>query len=81
VEAAKQRDITKRAAIIAAGREGKSVVQTKKSATRSVDGEEEIAMLIYGKRRIKRTVEALTRRLEEIERRLRTRGDEGGGES
>jgi hypothetical protein len=78
-EAAKQRDNTKRAAIIAAGHEGKSVVQAKKSAPPSTDAEDETATLLREKRRIKRTVETLTRRLEAINQQLITRGGDGGG--
>jgi hypothetical protein len=60
---------------------GKSVVQAKKAASRSIDGEDETAILIREKRRIEKMVETLTCRLEEIEQRLGTRDDEGGGES
>jgi hypothetical protein len=83
VEAAKQGDENKRAMIIAAGHEGKSVVQAKKSTApaRPIDAEDETTTLIREKRRIERTVESLTRRLEEIEQQLITRGDGGGGES
>jgi hypothetical protein len=81
-EAAKQRDNTKRVAVIAAGREGKSVVQAKKSAPPSTDEEDETATLLREKRRIEKTVESLTSRLEAINQRLITRGgDDGGGES
>ena len=83
-EAAKQRDENKRAAIIAAGHEGKSAVQAKKSTApaRPIDAEDETATLIREKRRIERTVESLTRRLEEIKQQLITRGDDdSGGES
>jgi hypothetical protein len=69
-EAATRRDAEKRDAIITAGREGKSVAQVKKAASRPLDGEDETAALIREKRRIERAVETLTRRLEEIERQL-----------
>jgi hypothetical protein len=83
VEAAKQRDEDKRAAIIAAGHEGKSVVQAKKSTApaRPVDAEDETATLIREKRRIEKTVESLTRRLEEIKQQLITRDKNSEGES
>ena len=82
MEAAKRRDEKKRAAIIAAGREGKSVAQAKKAASYPLNVEDETATLIREKRRIERTVETLTRRLEDIEQQLSTRsGDDGGGES
>jgi hypothetical protein len=48
-EAAKQRDAEKRDAIIAAGREGKSVAQAKKAAPRPIDEEDETAALIREK--------------------------------
>jgi hypothetical protein len=77
VEAARQHDNEKRAAIIAAGKEGKSVIQAKKSTTpaKPVDAEDETANLIREQRRIERTVESLTRRLEELEEQLRERGE------
>jgi hypothetical protein len=78
-EAAKQRDEDKRAAIIAAGREGKSVVQAKKSTPPSTDTEDETTTLLREKRRIERTVASLTHRLEAINQRLITRGGDGGG--
>jgi hypothetical protein len=83
VEAAKQRDENKRATIIAAGHEGKSVVQAKKSSApaRPIDAEDESATLLREKRRIERTVESLTRRLKEIEQQIITHGDGNGGES
>jgi hypothetical protein len=76
-EAARQRNDDKRAAIIAAGHEGKSVVQAKKStgSTKPVDAEDETESLIREKRRIERTVETLTRRLQELEEQLRSRGE------
>jgi hypothetical protein len=82
-EAAKQRDEDKRVAIIAAGHEGKSVIQAKKSTApvKPVDAEDETATLIREKRRIERTVESLTRRLEEIKQQLITRGNDGGDET
>jgi len=83
IEAAKQRDEDKRAAIITAGHEGKSVVQAKKStdSARPVDAEDETATMVREKRRIERTIENLTRRLEEIKQQLITRGEDSGDES
>jgi hypothetical protein len=73
--------ILKRAAIIAAGHEGKSVVQVKKSVPHSTGVEDETATLLREKRRIERTVETLTSRLEAINQRLIARGgDDGGGD-
>jgi hypothetical protein len=71
-EAAKQRDEYSRAAVIAAGHMGKSVVQAKKSASRSkptplsTGVEDEMVALLREKRRIERTVGSLTHRLEVI---------------
>jgi len=78
--AVKQRDGDKRASIIAAGRDGKSAVQAKKATApaKPVDAEGETVALVREKRRIEKTVETLTRRLEEIEQRLITRSDGDG---
>jgi hypothetical protein len=46
-----------------------------------VDAEDETATLIREKRRIERTVESLTRRLEEIKQQLITRGNDGEDET
>jgi hypothetical protein len=81
-EAAKQRNEDKRNAIIAAGHEGKSVVQAKKataSPVRAPDGEDETITLMKEKQRIERTVESLTRRLGEIKQQLITRSEDGRG--
>jgi hypothetical protein len=79
IEAVKQRNEYKRNAIIAAGHEGKSVIQAKKSTSpaRSVDAEDETAILAREKRRIERTIESLSRRLQEIEQQLITREESG----
>lgn len=77
-EAAKQRGEDKRDAIIAAGHEGKSVVQAKTAAAspaRAPDGEDETITLMKEKRRIERSIESLTHRLEELNEQL-----EGGDE-
>jgi hypothetical protein len=76
MEAAKQRDEDKRDAIIAAGHEGKSVVQAKKATTppaRAPDGEDETITIMKEKRRIERTIESLTHRLYELNEQLEGR--------
>jgi hypothetical protein len=72
--AAKEKDVEKRAAIIEAGRNGKSVIQAKKAAVPSVE-RDETPSLIKEKKRLERTIESLTRRLEELEEQLRSRGE------
>jgi hypothetical protein len=74
-EAAKERNQEKREAILAAGREGKSIVQTKMSTTAPLLQEDETVSLIKEKHRIERTIETLTRRLEEVEEQLTGRGE------
>ncbi|MDR2900700.1 MAG: hypothetical protein LBV20_04195 [Treponema sp.] len=71
-EAAKQQNEEKRAAIIAAAHEGKSVVQAKTaiSSTKSLSNEDESLELVREKKRIERTIESLNRRLTEIEEQL-----------
>lgn len=84
--AARQRDDEKRAAIIAAGQEGKSVVQAKNSpvTTRPIDQKDDTATLLREEKRIKTTIQSLTRRLQEISQQLISRsedtrsGDSGG---
>ena len=76
-EAAKQRSDDKRAAIIAAGHEGKSVVQAKKATATPVRApvqEDETITLMKEKQRIERTIESLTHRLEELNEQLELRG-------
>jgi hypothetical protein len=82
-EAAKQCNKGKRATIIVAGQEGKSVIQAKKTAApaRTTDSEDKTAILLLEKRRIERTVESLTRRLEEIKQQLITHSEDSRGES
>jgi hypothetical protein len=79
IEATKQRNEDKREAILAAGHEGKSVVQAKKAAAspaRVPCGEEdETITLMKEKRRIERTIESLTRRLEELNEQLEGRDE------
>jgi hypothetical protein len=65
-EAAKERNEDKRDAILAAGHEGKSVVQAKKTTAPPLLREDETVSLIKERHRIERTIEALTRRLEEV---------------
>jgi prefoldin subunit 5 len=72
--AAKEKDEEKRAAIIDAGRKGKSVIQAKKAAVPPVE-RDETSSLIKEKRRLERTIESLTHRLEEIEENLKSRGE------
>jgi hypothetical protein len=77
-EAAKQRNEDKREAILAVGHEGKSVVQAKKATTspaRSPESEDETVTLLKEKRRIERTIESLTHRLEELNEQLEERGE------
>lgn len=80
VEAAKQRDEDKRASIIAAGHDGKSVIQAIKSTApvRPVDAEDEAATLAREKRRIERTIKSLSQRLQEIEQQLITHEESRG---
>jgi len=82
-EAARQRDDDKRAAIIAAGQEGKSVVQAKRStaSARPIDQEDETETLTREKKRIERTIESLSRRLEEIKEQLISRGEDSEDEA
>jgi hypothetical protein len=72
--AAKEKDEEKRAAIIEAGRKGKSVIQAKKAAVPPVE-RDETSSLIKEKRRLERTIESLTRRLEELEQQILSRGE------
>jgi hypothetical protein len=81
-EAAKQRNEDKRDAVIAAGHEGKSVVQAKKATTspaRAQDGGDETITLMKEKRRIERTIESLTHRLEELNEQLVGRNEKQTG--
>ena len=82
-EAARQRDDEKRAAIIEAGREGKSVIQAKKSTSlaKPLHSEDETIELSREKKRIEKTIESLTRRLGEIKEQLISRGELSGDES
>ena len=80
-EAAKERNEDKRASIIEAGHEGKSVIQAKKSTAataKPVDAEDETVTLAREKRRIEKTIESLTRRLQEIRQQLISRGEDSG---
>jgi hypothetical protein len=83
VEAAKQRGEEKREAIIAAGQEGKSVIQAKKSTSsaKPLNSEDETVELSREKRRIEKTIESLTRRLSEIKEQLISRGELPEGKS
>lgn len=77
-EAARQRDGEKRAAIIAAGKEGKSVAQAKESTVqpKPIEQKDDAEALIREERQIKRTIEMLTRRLREISELLASCGDD-----
>lgn len=76
-EAAKQNNEDKREAIIAAGLEGKSVVQAKKatSSAKPLNSEDDTVELLREKKRIERTIESLARRLEEVSEQLISRGE------
>jgi hypothetical protein len=66
----------KRDAILAAGREGKSVVQARMVTTAPApDGEDETITLMKEKCRIERTIESLAHRLEELNEQLEGRGE------
>jgi Zn-dependent peptidase ImmA (M78 family) len=77
-EAVRQKNVEKRAAIVAAGTEGKSVAQAKQAAAPVKSAappaqEDETVSLIKEKRRPETTIEKLTHRLEELEERLESR--------
>jgi hypothetical protein len=77
-EAAKQRNEDKREAILAVGHEGKSVVQAKTGTAapaRAPEHEDEAVSLIKEKRRIERTIESLTHRLEKLNELLEERSE------
>ncbi len=76
--AAKQNNDDKRAAIIEAGREGKSVAQAKNvtsMTSQSSNNKDETVELTREKGRIEKSIEALSRRLVEIEELLISRGE------
>jgi hypothetical protein len=79
VVAAKERSYEKREAVLSAGREGKSVVQAIQAKVNmnapsspfvEKDGTD---TLLKEKRRIERTIESLTRRLEELKQQIISR--------
>lgn len=74
-EAARQRDEEKREAIIAAGKEGKSVIQAKRAITpaKPVGNADGTVELSREKQRIERTIKTLTLRLEDINEQLISR--------
>ena len=80
-EAARQRSDEKRAAIIAAGQEGKSVVQAKRSATAAgpIDQEDEAETLTRKKKYLETAIQSLMRRLHEIKQQLISLGEDSGG--
>jgi hypothetical protein len=78
-EAAKQRTEAGQEAVIAAAKNGKSVIQVKKAAAPSKPDEDGSAKLALEKRRIERTIESLERRLEKIKQELCALDQSGGG--
>ena len=81
-EAARQRNDENRAAVIEAGKEGKSVDQAKQSnsQTTTIDKENDTTELLREERRIKTTIQSLTRRLEIIAQQLIELGEREEGE-
>jgi prefoldin subunit 5 len=75
--AAKERDEDKRAEIIKAGQDGKSVIQAKtfNGTAKPVDQEDTTTSLLKEEKRLKRTIELLTRRLKEVEQQLADLGE------
>jgi hypothetical protein len=71
----REQDEEKRNAMIQAAQEGKSVVQVNRAVARPIDGEDETASLVKEKKRIEHTITSLSRRLEELEEQLRSRGE------
>jgi hypothetical protein len=74
-EAARQRGEERQEAVIAAAKNGGSVIQVKKAAAPEESGKrgkpaDETAELALEKRRVERTIESLARRLEEIRKKL-----------
>ena len=83
-EAARQHNEEKRAAIIEAGQEGKSVVQAKEAAVpmrpaRPIDQEDKTAALLREEEHIKATIDSLTHRLEIIAQQLVELGEREDG--
>jgi hypothetical protein len=71
-----ERDDEKRAAIVQAGQEGKSIDQAKRAVTTPPAQVDETVSLMKEKARLERTINSLNRRLEEITEQLQTRGEE-----
>lgn len=65
----------KREAIIHAGQSGKSVDQAKRAITAPPPEEDETVTLVKEKQQIERKIERLTRRLEEVEEQLVSKGE------
>jgi peptidoglycan hydrolase CwlO-like protein len=61
--------------MIHAGKEGKSVAQAKRTLTSPPAQEDETVSLVKEKRRIERTIESLTHRLEELNEQLEGRDE------
>jgi hypothetical protein len=74
--AIKERDDEKRAAIIKAGEEGKSIDQAKRAIATPPVQEDEAVSLMKEKARLERTINSLTRRLEEVTEHLQTIGED-----
>ena len=70
-----ERDEEKREAIISAGQSGKSVAQAKRAATPYVPQEDETVSLVKEKNRLDRTINALSRRRDEVAEQLKSRGE------
>ena len=70
------RDAETREAIVQAGMDGQSVAQAKRATAFAAPAEEdETLSLVKEKRRLERSIEHLTRRLEAVEEQLESRGD------
>jgi hypothetical protein len=78
-EAVKQRGEERQEAVIAAAKNGASVIQAKKAAAPSKPDEDESAKLAIEKRRIERTIESLEHRLQKIKQELCALGKYGDG--
>ncbi|GHV89899.1 hypothetical protein AGMMS50268_04020 [Spirochaetia bacterium] len=71
-----ERDDEKRAAIVHAGKEGKSIDQAKRALATPPAEVDETVSLMKEKARLERTINSLNRRLEEVIEHLQTKGEE-----
>ncbi|GHT52534.1 hypothetical protein FACS1894106_1480 [Spirochaetia bacterium] len=71
-----ERDDEKRAAIVQAGKEGKSIDQAKRAFATPPAEVDETVSLMKEKARLERTIESLKRRLEEVAEQLYSRGED-----